>query len=116
MNRHTDSAWLTCSYARAAPLQRSPTRSVAQRFYLENVPWALGEGEFYHDAVAGKLYVWPPAGTETLLPTGAVAPVTDQLMEIRAPGQCPLPRTVRMPPLTRGRLCPPPLNEVAPCR
>jgi hypothetical protein len=57
--------------------------TVNQRYYFENVPWDMEEGEFYHDMSTGKLYAWPPAGQEKLLQAGhAIAPVTDLLLEV----------------------------------
>lgn len=55
--------------------------NVGQRFYLENVRWALAPGEFYHDARAGKLFYWPANGT---LPAAGsvVAPVLDTLIAL----------------------------------
>jgi hypothetical protein len=60
------------------------TFTTDQRYYFENVDWGLEEGEFYHDELAGKVYAWPPAAQAALLDSeGAVAPVTDQLLEVR---------------------------------
>ena len=60
------------------------TFTTNQRYYFENVDWNLQEGEFYHDEQAGKLYAWPAASqAEALMVEGAIAPVTDQLLEIR---------------------------------
>jgi len=54
---------------------------VNQRYYLENVGFALEAGEFYHDEAGGILYYWP---TDGLRPSdmAVFAPVTDQAMEI----------------------------------
>ena len=58
-----------------------------QRYYFENVPWDLLQGEFYHDETAKKLYAWPPVShAAELRSQGAVAPVTDQLLEIQGSG------------------------------
>ena len=68
------------------------TFTVNQRYYFENVDWGvIEEGEFMHDSERGKLYAWPPAAaataaTATQSMAGAVAPVTDQLLEIRGEG------------------------------
>jgi hypothetical protein len=60
------------------------TFTVNQRYYIENVDWQLEEGEYFHDEKAGKIYVWPPAAQAALLSSeGAIAPVTDQLLEVR---------------------------------
>eukprot|EP01052_Picozoa_sp_SAG31_P010196 SAG31_NODE_550_length_14214_cov_3.054269_8_plen_896_part_00 len=61
------------------------TFTVNQRYYFENVGWELEEGEFFHDAESGRLYAWPPAHSPSGM-TRAVAPVTDQLLEIRGSG------------------------------
>ena len=71
-----------------------------QRFYLENVRFALSPGEFFVDDAAGKLFYWPAlptagsrtsiggggggdlAGENPNLPTGVVAPVMDRLVEL----------------------------------
>ncbi len=53
--------------------------TVAQRFYLENARFALAQGEFYVDEVAGKLFYWP---IEPGVPAGVVAPVMDRIVEI----------------------------------
>eukprot|EP01052_Picozoa_sp_SAG31_P014732 SAG31_NODE_925_length_10954_cov_3.051589_8_plen_1371_part_00 len=58
--------------------------STNQRYYFENVDWQLEEGEFVHDKTNGLIYAWPPCAQAPLLMSdGAVAPVTDQLLEIR---------------------------------
>ena len=58
--------------------------TVNQRYYFENVDWQLEQGEFVHDEVGKKLYAWPPPAQASLLTTaGAIAPATDQLLEIR---------------------------------
>jgi hypothetical protein len=76
------------------------TFTVNQRYYFENVDWGVLEaGEFVHDQLAGKLYLYPPSSAHTmaiLAGAGAgagatdgfsghvVAPTTDQLIEIRS--------------------------------
>lgn len=58
--------------------------STNQRYYFENVDWQLEEGEFVHDETNDLLYAFPPSAQARLLKSdGAVAPVTDQLLEIR---------------------------------
>ena len=61
------------------------TFTVNQRYFFENVDWGvMEEGEFFHDEQHGKLYVYPTASEAALLAShGAVAPVTDQLLEVR---------------------------------
>ena len=55
-----------------------------QRYYFENVDWQLEEGEFVHDETNALIYAFPPSAQAPLLKSdGAVAPVTDQLLEIR---------------------------------
>lgn len=61
------------------------TFTVNQRFHFENVDWELQEGEFFHDSKAGKLFAWPPESSASGM-KDAVAPVTDQLLEIRGEG------------------------------
>jgi len=63
------------------------TFTVAQRFFLENVGWALAPGQFYHDEAVGRLYAWPADAAQraALLgggAGGAVAPVLDRLVEL----------------------------------
>ena len=53
--------------------------TVAQRFYLENVRFALSKGEFYVDAAAGKLYYWPATPGS---PSGVVAPTMDRIIDL----------------------------------
>jgi hypothetical protein len=53
--------------------------TVAQRFYLENVRFALSKGEFFVDNVANKLFYWP---AEPGTPTGVVAPIMDRIVEV----------------------------------
>lgn len=56
------------------------TFTTYQRFYLENVRWALSPGTFYLDA-SGRLFYWPADGR--LPPQGTVvAPVLDRLIEL----------------------------------
>ena len=60
------------------------TFAINQRFQLENIE-LLVRGEFYHDMLSGKIYVWPPssAAREAMLRGApAMVPVTDQLLEI----------------------------------
>lgn len=51
-----------------------------QRFYLENVKWALKPNSFYHDEAAGLLYYWP--ATRGALPANVVAPTMDRLVDL----------------------------------
>ena len=69
-----------------------------QRFFLENVKWALKPNSFYHDEAGGMLYYWPapataprgsvpPLASKTVAPTptpptGVVAPIMDKLLDI----------------------------------
>jgi len=77
------------------------TFNINQRYYLENVRWALTPGSFYHDDAHGLLYYWPHAATPTPTmtptpapgeargeareapPVGVVAPVLDRLIDLR---------------------------------
>jgi hypothetical protein len=55
--------------------------NVHQRYYLENVRWALRPGTFYHDAASRRLYYWPADETPPLK-GAAVAPILDRLIEL----------------------------------
>jgi hypothetical protein len=59
------------------------TFNTNQRFYLENVRWALKPGSFYHDEAAGLLYYWPESGAPVKGgPVGVVAPVMDRIIDL----------------------------------
>ena len=53
--------------------------NVNQRYYLENVRWALRPGTFYQDEAAGMLYYWPLSSGP---PVGVVAPTLDRLLDL----------------------------------
>ena len=57
-----------------------------QRYFLENVRWALTEGSFFVDEAAGKIYYWPAAGAAAAAvgtpPMGVVAPTLDRLIDL----------------------------------
>ena len=55
--------------------------NVNQRYYLENVRWALSPGSFYHDEAEGVLYYWPANTTSGPL-KDVVAPTLDRLIEL----------------------------------
>ena len=40
--------------------------NINQRYYLENVRWALTPGSFYHDEAMGQLFYWPDGSTRNV--------------------------------------------------
>ena len=60
------------------------TFTVHQRFFLENVGWALSPGHFFHDEAAGVLYAWPADAAQraALMGGEAVVPVLDRLVDL----------------------------------